>query len=189
MTRFPTALKGVIAAAALFAAGPAAAQQQVQPQGNVPEPTLVENHGSWVFECSPANVPSGEFCTMQQVLSNADSDRVLLAVTIAFHPQRGEPMMVAITPLGVELPVGLGLKVDDGPQLAVPFTLCNQGGCRANAPLEDPFLGSLKTGGQLQVSYAVQGQRLDAPVSLDGFTAAYGRLQERKPPTPAQPAQ
>ncbi len=158
---------------------------QAQAQAPI-EPTIVEQHGSWVFECSPSG--DSEFCTIQQVLSNADTKEVLMHVTIAYHPRTADLLMVSMTPLGVELPLGLGMRIDAGQQMAAPFTNCTTAGCRATAPLSNELVGSLKNGNTMTISYGYRGQRIDAPVSLTGFTAAYERLASRKPTPVAAPA-
>ena len=162
------------------------------------ESTLVEQHGMWVFECSAYGQEKVEYCTMQQVVSVEETGQLVLAMTIAHNPRTGEPVLIAMTPLGVDLQSGMGLKVDDGPQLGAPFTTCQQIGCRAAAPLSETLLASLKAGNQITISYSLRGQRVDAPVSLTGFTGAYTALEAKRrvvppadtaqPPAPA-PAQ
>ncbi|MEQ8745362.1 invasion associated locus B family protein [Pyruvatibacter sp.] len=166
-------------ALAAIALGTVAATAQDAGQEAPLEPTIVEQHGAWVFECTPAE--GTEFCTIQQVLSNADTKEVLLHVTIAYHPRTADLLMVSMTPLGVELPLGLGMRIDEGQQMAAPYTNCTRPGCRATAPLNDALVSSLKNGNTMTISYGYRGQRLDAPVSLSGFTAAFDRLASRKP--------
>ena len=165
-------------------AGAANAQESQAPIK--PEPTKVEQHGMWVFECATYGGPDSEYCTMQQVLTVNETDEVALAVTLAYNPNSGEPVMFAMTPLGVDLAVGMGIKVDDGPQLGVPYTICQEIGCRAAAPLTKPLLASMKAGNTMQVSYSYRGNRLDVPVSLNGFTAAHSALEASSPKKPAQ---
>lgn len=179
------------AAAAGFALGllgaAGAGAQEAAPEGG-PQATVVEQHGLWVFECATYGSAEAEYCTMQQVLTVNDTDDIALAVTIAYNPQSGEPIMLAMTPLGVDLAVGMGIKIDDGPQLGVPYTICQRIGCRAAAPLTAPMLGSLKAGNTMSVSYSYRGQRVDVPVSLDGFTAAHAALEAKQPERTAAPA-
>jgi len=175
MIRKIGALTGVAMAMAMAFSAPAMAQDAAAK----PEQTAVEQHGAWVFECTKQS--GKEFCTIQQLLSNAETEQVLLHVTIAYHPQTADLLMVNRTPLGVELPIGLGLKIDGGQQMAAPYTNCTQIGCRATAPLTDQLVASMKSGTTMTISYGYQGQRLDAPVSLTGFTAAFDQLAARKP--------
>jgi len=166
---------GIAAGLTLALAAPALAQDG----GPEAKQTVVEKSGAWVFECTEQG--GREFCTIQQVLSNAETEQVLLHVTIAYHPQTADLLMVNRTPLGVELPIGLGLKIDEGRQMAAPYTNCTQAGCRATAPLTDELVANMKAGNTMTISYGYLGKRLDAPVSLEGFTAAFNRLAERKP--------
>jgi|GEM_PF-606988 len=141
--------------------------------------SVVEQHGMWVYECTPSE--GAEFCSMQQVLSNADTEQVLLHVTIAYHPRTADLLMVSRTPLGVELPLGLGMKIDEGQQMVAPYTNCTENGCRATAPLSADLVNRLRNGNTMTISFGYRGQRIDAPVSLTGFTAAMARVESRKP--------
>lgn len=184
-------IRAAAGAGLVLALGLGGAQAQTA-EGAAPAPTVVEQHGMWVFECTPAD--GTEFCSMQQVLSNADTQEVLLHVTIAYHPRSADLLMVSRTPLGVELPLGIGLQVDEGQQMAAPYTNCTQAGCRATAPLSPELVNTLKNGNTMKISFGYRGQRIDAPVSLTGFTAAYNAITARKPvatapslaPVPAQ---
>ncbi|MGD1933355.1 MAG: invasion associated locus B family protein [Candidatus Phaeomarinobacter sp.] len=185
-------LAQVAAGAGLLLALSATGAHAQTSEGGAVQPTVVEQHGMWVFECTPTN--GSEFCTMQQVLSNADTQEVLLHVTIAYHPRSADLLMVSRTPLGVELPLGIGMQVDEGQQMAAPYTNCTEAGCRATAPLSPELVNMLKNGNTMKISFGYRGQRIDAPVSLTGFTAAYSAISARKPvatapslaPTPAQ---
>lgn len=171
-------LAAVAGAGMVLAFGIGGAQAQ-QADGAKVEPSIVEQHGMWVFECTPSD--GVEFCSMQQVLSNADTQEVLLHVTIAYHPRTADLLMVSRTPLGVELPLGIGMQVDEGQQMAAPYTNCTQIGCRATAPLSPELVNTLKNGNTMKISFGYRGQRIDAPVSLTGFTAAYDAITARKP--------
>lgn len=180
-------LKAIVGVGFMMAGAVSGAQaQQQQQQG--PQQTAVEQHGSWVYECSKQGPNGTEFCTIQQQISDAETEQVLLNVTIAYHPQSAQLLMVSLTPLGVDLPLGVGLKVDAGPQLAAPYSTCTPQGCRAAAPLTDELIGSLKAGNTMLISYSYRGKRLDSPVSLTGFTAALNKLALKRP-TPTAPAQ
>ncbi len=182
---------GVAAGAALIALAGLGGAHAQQADGPKVEPSVVEQHGMWVFECTPSE--GAEFCSMQQVLSNADTKEVLLHVTIAYHPRTADLLMVSRTPLGVELPLGVGLQIDNGQQMAAPYTNCTTAGCRATAPLNEDLVNTLKNGNTMKISFGYRGQRIDAPVSLTGFTAAYNAISARKPvatqPSLAAPAQ
>ena len=172
----------------LVLGAPAFAQQPAGQQEPI-KPTIVENHGDWTFECSPVLANGGDFCTMQQLLSHTESKQVLLLMQVAYQLQTGKIVMAALTPLNVELPPGVGIKIDDGPQMAMPYANCNPRGCNAAVPLDDAIIEKLKSGNKIKVSYVLLGRRLDLDVSLKGFTAALKRVQEKKPAMSAAAAQ
>lgn len=88
--------------------------------------------------------------------------------------QTFESFAEIVVPLGVYLPGGLGLKVDDQPAKAAPFERCIDEGCVVRAPISRTMLANLKAGGTVNiVIFGAPEQPVQIPMSLSGFTAAY----------------
>lgn len=173
---FSTLLRPALLASAFVAAAflgaPASAQQ---------EETVRSTHGDWEIRCL------GDDCSMTQTYLDGEG-RPVLAVSISKLP---EPQQTAegqvllgvariLTPLNVQLPEGLGLKIDDGPARSAPYVVCSQVGCLSRPPLTADLVDELKSGGRaefLTVIETREGKRIVvAPISLSGFTAAFDEL-------------
>lgn len=168
-------LSALIAAATL-AVAPVGASAQEQPAE-----VVRETHGSWEIRCV------GEACAMTQTFADSEG-RPVLAVSISKLPEAqttDEGVVILgiariLTPLNVQLPEGLGLKIDDGPARSAPYVVCSQVGCLSRPPLTADLVEELKGGSKaefLTVIETPEGKRIvAAPIALEGFTAAFEAL-------------
>lgn len=161
--------------AALLAAlllAPAAAAQE-----DSGTPAETRRFQAWTLAC-PGDGNTGENgtgCRVVQGLTMKDSDRRILTVEAGRVGQR--PVMVVTTPLGVALPAGVALKVDEDEQTDRPYATCVPQGCRASFPLDEGLLPILKRGLEMRIGFKdSRGETVVIPVSLKGFTAAWTQL-------------
>jgi invasion protein IalB len=102
---------------------------------------------------------------------------MLADVTFLFPANPQKPEMNIQLPLGVLLPDGTSVRVDENTPLKVNFRNCNRGGCFAVAPISPDFLAALRKGKQLSIEFKdLASTVITVPVSLDGFPEAYGKI-------------
>lgn len=138
-------------------------------------PGLRGTYGKWEIRCVTETD-----CVMTQL--HRRSEQSADAVFTIVKPQGlvgddGLPIEAfaeIVVPLGVYLPGGLGLKVDEQPAKAAPFERCIEEGCVVRAPISATMLGNLKNGGTVNIVIFGGPERpVQIPMSLDGFTAAF----------------
>jgi invasion protein IalB len=136
-------------------------------------------------EEAKSDEPSGEsvegqtICQIVQTLTEKSSDRPVLQVAVGYLPDTEKPVAAFLLPLGVWLPPGLQLQVDEGKAGRVPFDICDPQGCHAGVELDDEFLAMMKKGNELNVTFGGRNRKgITAPVSLQGFTAALDALKQ-----------
>lgn len=127
----------------------------------------------WNVRCSGeegvANV-----CETYRNLYLTDNNQRILHIAIGHVPDEDSAVAILIAPLGVSLPEGMQLRVDEGEQSEFAYRSCATDGCRARAPLDTGMLDAMRAGAELRVTIAeVSGRRIVIPVSLTGFTAAF----------------
>jgi invasion protein IalB len=106
------------------------------------------------------------------------SRQTVLNVSIRVPGDTRAPAMVIQLPLGLLLPAGLKLRVDDGKQLDLQVQTCEAQGCFAGSPVDAELLAAIKAGKQLTITVRpVNKENLSFTMPLDGFTAAYERVQ------------
>ena len=166
-----------VACLACFAvAGTAYGQASEQAQRQAPKQVLKETHGDWEIHC----LEGTETCAMQQVGDTADGRRALLVTVqrLAGVTAEGRPIPAALTvntPVGVLIPYGVRVRVDDGNMASVPLLRCLPDSCTARAPLADEGVAEFKKGQVANFAFFLQEEVL-VEISLNGFTAAYEAL-------------
>ncbi len=154
-------------AASLFASFPAVAQELAD--------TLRETHGDWQIHCTTGQVGAQECFMFQAVDMQANGERVMTAV--AAKPTGVEPLLRITVPLGIFLPNGLNMVVDQEDLGTIGFLTCFVDGCMTQVTLTDDVVGSMKAGNQAMITiYDTVGQPATLPLSLTGFTAAWNVL-------------
>ena len=153
--------------AAVFPTGAAVAQQGV----------IKDKHGDWETRCETPPGAAYEQCAI--VLSVVDQERpnLILVVIVLNTADRKTRLMRVIAPLGVLLPPGVTLRIDDGDAGRLSFLQCLPNGCVAQLAMDDALLDKLKNGkiatlGIFQTPE--QGVGMQAP--LAGFKEAYEQL-------------
>ncbi|MEX2617908.1 MAG: invasion associated locus B family protein [Alphaproteobacteria bacterium] len=145
----------------LFLASPVQAQN---PHGQI--------FDAWRVQCnSPTGAPA--VCQMFQNIVVKDSGEPVLRFFVGYQGEGETPIGVLVVPLGVHLPSGITLKIDDGQAYELTIEVCLPNGCRARFGFDRNFLDLFKQGSNGTVSF-VGGNRqpFNVPISLIGFTAA-----------------
>lgn len=109
------------------------ALSQAVPEGG----TVKAQHGDWQVVCKPP--PPGaknEVCALVQ--SVTAEDRPNVGLTVYFQKfSDGKRVLRVFAPLGVLLPPGLGLKIDDKDVGHAPFLRCHTFACYAQVVVEE----------------------------------------------------
>jgi invasion protein IalB len=161
---------------------PAPPATQGAPPATVKGPRDGQQFQDWTLRCELPQGQPPEFCEMRQRVVNQQDEQVLLAV-VGRLPQLGKPGLLIVLPLGISLPPGAFLKIDQGADQQVPVERCERQGCRIEIILEGELLAQLKAGTQAMVGFHVyDGEggrpRVDVPVSLLGFSAALAEVMK-----------
>ena len=86
-------------------------------------------------------------------------------------------LLRVIAPLGVLLPTGLGLKIDDVDVGHVPFLKCGPVGCIAEVVASDDLIGKMKTGSAATfIIFQTPEFGIGVPISLAGFADGVTKL-------------
>jgi invasion protein IalB len=169
-----TSLRRLLAAlaiggVALLAAGHATLAQ---------EGTVKAQHGDWQIVCKPP--PPGaknEACALVQSVTAEDRNNV--GLTVYFQKfSNGTRVLRVFAPLGVLLPPGLGLKIDNKDVGNAPFLRCHNFACYAQVVVEDKLVEQLKAG-KTAVFIIFQSEEagIGIPISLAGFDKALAALK------------
>ena len=166
-----------LALALIFSTLPAAAQDDggAAKKDNV----VTTTYSDWIVQCETS--PQGkEHCGMGQGIRQQSKDgkqSITVTLEIGFFPKEKTATMLVSLPLGVNLPPGIQLKIDAGEPITAPYQVCSsEKGCLAAVKMDSKLVAAFKRGKEGRLAFAVGGKPAVIPVSLTGFTKAYGHI-------------
>ena len=157
-------------AAALLAAGVGTVAAQTPSEAN-------KKFGNWAYACRTLKEDGPKRCVLFQNILWWKSGKRILNVSVA-RRSKDKPFVAAITaPLGILLPAGLVLHVDEKELVRLPLRFCNvngyQGQFPINASMQKLFMDREK--GRV-VFRQPNGRPLRVEFSLKGFAEGFTKL-------------
>jgi invasion protein IalB len=139
--------------------------------------TVRAQHGDWQVVCkAPPPGAKSEICALVQSVTAEDRNNV--GLTVYFQRfSNGTRVLRVFAPLGVLLPPGLGLKIDDKDVGHAPFLRCHTFACYAQVVAEDKLVEQLKAGKTaIFIIFQTEEAGIGIPISLAGFAQALASL-------------
>ncbi|NBN64439.1 invasion associated locus B family protein [Microvirga tunisiensis] len=134
-------------------------------------------HGDWQMRCDTPPGAASEQCALIQNVTAEDRENVGLSVIVLKTADKQAKILRVLAPLGVLLPSGLGLRVDDADIGRAGFVRCLPNGCIAEVILQDDLVGKMKGGKQATfIIFQTPEEGIGIPISLNGFSAGFDAL-------------
>ena len=117
-------------------------------------------------------------CEIFQIIGVGTKEKAMRLSEVAVSLRDDNVIMLGATlPLGITLLQGVGLQIDDGKMMQMPFKTCNTLGCIAISKITPDVLTDMKNGGILNV-YFFDGanKKIKVQLTLVGFTKAIQSL-------------
>jgi invasion protein IalB len=141
------------------------------------EPPVRSTHGDWQVRCDTPAGAQSEQCVLMQFVTAEDRENVGLTVIVLKTADKKAKIMRILAPLGVLLPSGLGLKIDDTDMGRAGFVRCLPTGCVAEVILEDKLLQKLEGGKTATfIIFQTPEEGIGIPISLNGFGPGFDNL-------------
>ena len=139
--------------------------------------TVRSVHGDWQLRCDTPPGAQGEQCAVIQSVTAEDRPNVGLTVIILKTADQKSRLMRVVAPLGVLIPSGLGLKIDQVDVGRAGFVRCLPNGCVAEVVMDDTLIGHLRTGQTATfIIFQTPEEGIGIPVSLKGLADGYDKL-------------
>ena len=114
---------------------------------------------------------------MIQSVTAEDRPNVGLTVIVLKTADQKSRLMRVLAPLGVLLPSGLGLKIDEADIGRAGFVRCLPNGCVAEVVMDDNLLNSLRNGKAATfIIFQTPEEGIGIPMSLNGFGEGFDKL-------------
>lgn len=134
-------------------------------------------HGDWETRCETPPGAQHEQCALVQSVTAEDRPNVNLVVIVLKTADGKNRLLRVIAPLGVLLPSGLGLKIDNTDIGRAGFVRCLPTGCIAEVVMEPKLIQSLKTGHTATfIIFETPEEGIGIPLNLSGFAEGFDAL-------------
>jgi invasion protein IalB len=135
-------------------------------------------HGDWQVRCETPAGAKVEQCAMVQNVAAEDRPNLTLLVIMLRTADGKSRLLRVVAPLGVLLPAGLGLKIDQTDVGRAGFVRCLNSGCVAEVVMDDTLINNLKKGQNATfIVFQTPEEGVGIPVSLNGFGKAFETLK------------
>ena len=175
MTRFFARNIRVAIAAAAFSTALSAAPTQAADNGE--QNQRKARYGDWELRCETPPGASKEQCALLQSVAAEDRPNVNLVVITLKTADGKSRLLRIIAPLGILLPNGLGLKIDQTDIGRAGFVRCLPTGCVAEVIMDDKLLEQMRNGKTATfIIYQTPEEGVGIPMALAGFAQGFEAL-------------
>jgi invasion protein IalB len=132
----------------------------------------------WAPRCGSASRDAPLECAIEQSAVLPRTGQLVILVNIRVPADTHTPSALIQLPLGLNLPGGAKLQVDDGTATDMQIQTCEARGCYAGTTIAPDLLAAMKSGKQLKVSFQnLNKETLTVPLPLADFAAAYDKIK------------
>jgi invasion protein IalB len=139
--------------------------------------TVRSIHNDWQIRCDTPPGAQSEQCALIQSVTAEDRANIGLTVIVLKTADQKSKLMRVVAPLGVLLPSGLGLKIDNADVGRAGFVRCLPNGCIAEVVMDDELIKKLRAGKTSTfIIFQTPEEGIGFPMSLAGFGEGYDKL-------------
>jgi invasion protein IalB len=132
----------------------------------------------WAARCGSASRDAPLECAIEQSAVLPRTGQLVILVNIRVPADTHTPSALIQLPLGLNLPGGAKLQVDDGATTDMQIQTCEARGCYAGTAIAPDLLAAMKSGKQLKISFQnLNKEILTVPLPLADFATAYDKIK------------
>lgn len=140
-----------------------------------------DSFGNWLIRCGPSGSETERDCFLFQNLVLKEGGQRVLQVAVGFVDNAPEPIALLSLPLGISIPPGASISIDQQDDLDLQIERCEANGCRAGLKLNAELIQKFKDGAGLAVTFHDGKRRpIEVPLSLEGFRDGYLALLDNR---------
>jgi len=134
-------------------------------------------HGDWELRCDTPAGAQNQQCVIMQFVTAQDRENVGLSVVVMKTADKQARILRVLAPLGVLLPRGLGLRIDNTDMGTTGFIRCLPNGCVSEVLMDDTLIQQLRSGKQAMfIIFQTPEEGIGVPISLAGFGEGFDAL-------------
>jgi invasion protein IalB len=139
--------------------------------------TVKSVHNDWQVRCDSPPGAHTEQCALIQSVTAEDRANIGLTVIVLKTADQKNRLMRVVAPMGVLLPSGLGLKIDQVDVGRAGFVRCLPNGCVAEVVMDETLVKQMRTGTTATfIIFQTPEEGIGFPMSLKGFGEGFDKL-------------
>jgi invasion protein IalB len=147
------------------------------PDGAQAQGTVKSVHNDWQVRCDSPPGAHAEQCALMQSVTAEDRANIGLTVIVLKTADQKNRLMRVVAPMGVLLPSGLGLKIDQIDVGRAGFVRCLPNGCVAEVVMDENLVKQMRTGTTATfIIFQTPEEGIGFPMSLKGFGEGFDKL-------------
>ena len=140
-----------------------------------------QQHGDWTLGCESAEGGADQGCILFQNLILKDDRQPVLQFAVGRAPDDEVATVIITLPLGISLPPGITVRIDEGDDANFPVERCEPDGCQAGMKLRQQTIDRLRGGNKITITfYDGERQPIYVPLSLKGFSKGMDALLAKR---------
>lgn len=152
-------------------AAPAAVAQAGPADGNAPPQPV------WTSRCSSEGRKAALLCEIEQSLFITKTGQLVASVNVKLPADTRQPVMMIQLPVGLFLPGGVNLQIDESKPQALVIQTCDLKGCYAATTVSPELLGAMKSGKRLAIVFQnLNKENVNLAFVLSGFAEGYDKI-------------
>ncbi|MDQ0392943.1 invasion associated locus B family protein [Labrys monachus] len=152
------------------ARAPDAGEEEPQLAGAI-TPPLSSSQPEWIKVCQNDQQTKKEVCLTNRALRSETGQTLMTAVVVQLTSDKKQILRM-ILPVGVLIPNGAGIFLDNAHYLSGKFLVCTPEGCLVQIELSDAELAALRKAHTMSVALKTPNQQVVLPLSVDGLAKA-----------------
>ncbi len=178
----------IVIALAMFGWSPTASAQQVGKPKAAPTPNTAQATPpsqpdappppGWVARCTSPSRNAPLECAIEETAVLTKTGQLIVLVNVRVPSDTHTPVALVQLPLGLNLPFGAKLQVDEGKVVDLQIQTCENKGCYATTPIAPDVLTAMRSGKQLKVAFQnLTKETIAIPMPLADFAGAYDKIK------------
>lgn len=152
-------------------AAPGTTAQATPADGNAPPQPV------WTSRCSSDGRKTALLCEVEQSLFITKTGQLVASVNVKLPPETRQPVMMIQLPVGLFLPGGVNLQIDESKPQALVIQTCDLKGCYAATTISAELLSAMKAGKRLSVIFQnLNKENVNLAFVLSGFAESYDKI-------------
>lgn len=122
----------------------------------------------------PEEAKNKKICMTHHESLSARTGTPLVSAAVRNVEGHDKERFLVTVPLGMAIPAGVHVKVDEGKPIILKYSFCHVAGCVAEMPMTPELLKEMQAGKKIVVAtIAISGKPIGFPIPLNGFDKAY----------------